>query len=47
VQLAAALETSIVTSQLDPTQLIMVSADLELNAAAAAEGLKVEDPNTH
>lgn len=47
VQLAAALETSSVTSQLEATQLILVSADLELNAAAAAEGLKVEDPNTH
>jgi hypothetical protein len=24
-----------------------VSADLELNTAAAAEGLRVEDPNRH
>jgi hypothetical protein len=27
--------------------LILVSADLALNAAAMAEGLTVEDPNTH
>jgi uncharacterized protein len=47
VQLAAAIETSSVTSQLEPTQLILVSADLELNNAADAEGLDVEDPNTH
>lgn len=45
VQLAAALDTSRVFSQLELTQLILVSADLELNAAANAEGLKVEDPN--
>ena len=47
VQLAAALDTSRVISQVEATELILVSADLELNAAAAAEGLKVEDPNTH
>jgi predicted nucleic acid-binding protein len=47
VQLATALETSRVTSQLELAQLILVSADLELNTAAAAEGLNVEDPNTH
>ena len=47
VQLAAALDTSRVVSQVEATELILVSADLELNAAAAAEGLKVEDPNTH
>ena len=27
--------------------LVLVSADAELNAAATAEGLRVEDPNTH
>jgi predicted nucleic acid-binding protein len=47
VQLAAAMETSRVVSAVDVTQLTLISADLELNAAAAAEGLKVEDPNTH
>jgi hypothetical protein len=42
IQLAAALE---VRSQ-DPS-LTLVSADVDLNAAATAEGLPVEDPNTH
>lgn len=47
VQLAAALETSQVVSRVEATQLTLVSADVELNAAAIAEGLDVEDPNTH
>lgn len=47
VQLAAALDTSRVIAQIESTQLILVSADLELNAAATAEGLATEDPNTH
>lgn len=47
VQLAAALETSRIASKVEATQLTLVSADLELNAAALAEGFKVEDPNTH
>lgn len=47
VQLAVALDTSRVISQVELTQLILVSADLELNAAAAAERLNVEDPNNH
>jgi len=42
VQLAAALDLH----RLDPS-LILVSADAELNAAATAEGLPVEDPNHH
>jgi uncharacterized protein len=42
VQLAAALDIY----QLDPS-LTLVSADADLNAAATAEGLAVEDPNTH
>lgn len=42
VQLAAALE---VHSQA-PT-LTLISADADLNAAAHAEGLAVDDPNTH
>jgi predicted nucleic acid-binding protein len=40
VQLAAALDIH----QLDPS-LRLVSADADLNAAARAEGLPVEDPN--
>lgn len=47
VQLAAALDTSRVVSQVDSTELTLVSGDLDLNVAAIAEGLKVEDPNTH
>jgi predicted nucleic acid-binding protein len=42
VQLAAALEV-----RLQVPALILVSADGDLNTAAAAEGLPVEDPNTH
>jgi predicted nucleic acid-binding protein len=42
VQLAAALDIY----QLDPS-LTLESADADLNAAATAEGLAVEDPNTH
>lgn len=47
VQLAAALETSRITAKVAATQLTVVSADAELNAAAMAEGLNVEDPNHH
>jgi len=42
VQLASALEVLAI----DPG-LTLISADAELNAAAAAEGLPVDDPNTH
>lgn len=42
VQLAAALEIHAV----DPS-LTLISADNELNAAARAEGLAVDDPNGH
>lgn len=41
-QLAAALE---IRSQVP--SLTLLSADLELNAAAATEGLAVDDPNSH
>ena len=47
VQLAAALDTSRIVSQIESTQLTLVSADLELNAAGASEGLQIENPNTH
>ncbi len=47
VQLAAALDTGRIISQVESAQLTLVSADIDLNAAAAAEGLKVEDPNNH
>ncbi len=42
VQLAAALD---ILRQ--DAALILVSADADLNAAASAEGLPVEDPNLH
>jgi predicted nucleic acid-binding protein len=42
VQLAAALEIHAA----DPS-LTLISADAELNAAALAEGLAVDDPNSH
>ena len=42
LQLATALEIQAI----EPS-LIFVSADVELNAAATAEGLPVDDPNQH
>jgi uncharacterized protein len=47
VQLAAALDTNRIVSAIGVDQLRLISADLELNAAAAAENLNVDDPNTH
>lgn len=46
VQLAAALEAR-VDCQLMGLPLTLLSADAELNAAAVAEGLTVDDPNQH
>jgi uncharacterized protein len=47
VHLAAAMEVNVlcVASGLPP--VLLISADAELNAAAIAEGLAVEDPNAH
>jgi predicted nucleic acid-binding protein len=47
VHLAAALEVNslLVAGGLPP--LVLISADVELNAAATAMGLSVEDPNLH
>jgi len=47
VQLAAALQVQNERRAFRLPGLILVSADLALNAAATAEGLAVEDPNTH
>jgi uncharacterized protein len=47
LQLAAALNAKRVVFQIESIELTLVSADSELNAAAGAEGLNVEDPNTH
>jgi len=46
-QLAAALHVQRLRAAAGLSPLILVSADLELNTAAAAEGLRVEDPNRH
>jgi hypothetical protein len=47
IQLGTALVTNDlrVGAGLDP--IVLVSADADLNAAAALEGLDVEDPNAH
>ena len=47
LQLAAALEVRAHQLALGMAPLTIVSADGELNAAAGAEGLDIEDPNTH
>jgi predicted nucleic acid-binding protein len=47
IQLASALALHAVRSASGLPALTFVSADTELNAAATAEGLAVEDPNTH
>ena len=47
VQLAGALEFNKTRTTLALPPITLTSADRELNAAAAAEGLTVDDPNTH
>lgn len=47
VQLSAALQVQNERRAFKLSGLILVSADLALNAAATAEGLAVEDPNPH
>lgn len=47
VQLAAALEMNGKRLALGLSVLTLISADVELNRAAAAEGLPVDDPNAH
>jgi uncharacterized protein len=47
VQLAAALEVNAACLSLGMSPLTLVSADGELNAAAMAEGLPVENPNAY
>jgi uncharacterized protein len=46
VQLAAARAADIVARSIG-TPIVLVSADLELNAAATAQGISVDDPNAH
>jgi len=47
VQLAAALEVNASYCAVGLPPITLMSADAELNAAATAQGLRVEDPNTH
>ena len=47
VQLAVAVELNTRWQSAGLNGITLVSADAELNAAALAEGLLVEDPNTH
>ena len=47
VQLAAALHIQVRRLKRGLTPLTLISADAELNTAAAAEGLPVDDPNAH
>jgi uncharacterized protein len=47
VQLAAAVQVKDAHTAAGLPAVTRISADLELNAAAAAEGLGVDDPNTH
>jgi hypothetical protein len=47
VQLAAAIQVNAAYGVAGQPAVTLISADLELNGAAAAEGLGVDDPNTH
>src|SRR5215203_5097023 len=47
VQLATAMFMGKIVSQVASEELILVSADDELNAAAVAEDLQIENPNAH
>jgi uncharacterized protein len=47
VQLATALEINVLLAGSGLPPLTFVSADRDLNAVAASEGLAVEDPNVH
>jgi predicted nucleic acid-binding protein len=47
VQLAAALQLHAGSRARKVSALMLVSADIALNAAAVTEGLRVEDPNAH
>ena len=47
VRLAAALQTNAAYATTGLPSLTLISADLDLNAAAGTEGLRVDNPNTH
>lgn len=47
VQLAAAVQTNMQATAVGLPPLLLLSADAELNAAATAEGLQVDNPNNY
>src|SRR5207253_1409432 len=47
VQLAAALEVNAAYVSAGQPSITLISADLDLNAAGVAEGLNIDDPNSH
>ncbi|HKP12191.1 MAG TPA: type II toxin-antitoxin system VapC family toxin [Blastocatellia bacterium] len=47
IQLSAALEVGSERATVGMSAITLISADAALNAAAAAEGLAVDDPNAH
>lgn len=47
IQLATAIHANTIRVAQSLPVLTLISSDLELNAAALAEGLVVDDPNTH
>ena len=47
VQLAAALQVNAAYVAAVQPPVALISADLDLNTAGTAEGLSVDDPNTH
>jgi uncharacterized protein len=47
VQLAVALEVQRLHQEAGLAPVTLISADQDLNAAATAEGLSVDDPNSH
>ncbi len=47
IQLAAAMEVNVLRTTQGQPPIVLISADMELNAAATAEGLSVENPNAH
>jgi predicted nucleic acid-binding protein len=47
VQLAAAIQVNTDRLSSEMSAIILISADVELNAAAITEGLAVDDPNRH
>ena len=47
IQLSAALAVNSIRRSMNLTPIILLSSDSELNLAAIAEGLTVNDPNSH